>query len=326
MELFDVLRELQGRGTAIIVITHKLDEVLAVADRVTVLRRGKKVATLPIGGRDRAGPGRADGRPRGAAARSTRSRARPATPVLAGRGPARASTTATWRPSAGSRCPCARARSSASPASTATARRSSSRRSPACARACGGRDPRSRAATSRGASPREATEAGVGAHPRGPPPARPGARLLAGRERRAARLRAAADRAPAAGSRRGAMLRARAPLHRAVRRARRRPHDARPLALGRQPAEARAGARDPVRPAAAPRLAAHARPRRRRHRVRAPPPGRAARRRPRPSCSSRSSWTRSWASPTASSCIYEGRIVLERAAERPPTSRSSASP
>jgi simple sugar transport system ATP-binding protein len=47
-ELFAVMRELTARGTAIIVITHKLDEVLAVADRVTVLRRGKKVATLPI--------------------------------------------------------------------------------------------------------------------------------------------------------------------------------------------------------------------------------------------------------------------------------------
>ena len=53
-ELFGVLRELQGRGTAIIVITHKLDEVLEIADRVTVLRRGKKVATMPDRGRHRA--------------------------------------------------------------------------------------------------------------------------------------------------------------------------------------------------------------------------------------------------------------------------------
>ena len=45
-ELFAVLRELEAGGTSIILITHKLDEVLEVADRVTVLRRGKKVATI----------------------------------------------------------------------------------------------------------------------------------------------------------------------------------------------------------------------------------------------------------------------------------------
>ncbi len=47
-DLFTVMRELKAGGTAIIVITHKLDEVLAVADRVSVLRRGRKVATVPI--------------------------------------------------------------------------------------------------------------------------------------------------------------------------------------------------------------------------------------------------------------------------------------
>jgi simple sugar transport system ATP-binding protein len=45
-ELFAVLRALVARGTSIILITHKLHEVLDVADRITVLRRGKKVATL----------------------------------------------------------------------------------------------------------------------------------------------------------------------------------------------------------------------------------------------------------------------------------------
>ena len=33
-------------GTSIIMITHKLHEVLEVADRISVLRRGKKVATI----------------------------------------------------------------------------------------------------------------------------------------------------------------------------------------------------------------------------------------------------------------------------------------
>jgi simple sugar transport system ATP-binding protein len=45
-ELFAVLRALVERGTSIILITHKLHEVLAVADRISVLRRGKKVATI----------------------------------------------------------------------------------------------------------------------------------------------------------------------------------------------------------------------------------------------------------------------------------------
>jgi ABC-type uncharacterized transport system ATPase subunit len=50
LELFGVLRELRARGTAIILITHKLDEVLEIADRVSVLRRGVKVATIPAAG------------------------------------------------------------------------------------------------------------------------------------------------------------------------------------------------------------------------------------------------------------------------------------
>jgi ABC-type uncharacterized transport system ATPase subunit len=45
-ELFAVLRALVGRGTSIILITHKLHEVLEVADRISVLRRGRKVATI----------------------------------------------------------------------------------------------------------------------------------------------------------------------------------------------------------------------------------------------------------------------------------------
>jgi len=45
-ELFAVLRTLVAEGTSIILITHKLHEVLEVADRITVLRRGKKGATI----------------------------------------------------------------------------------------------------------------------------------------------------------------------------------------------------------------------------------------------------------------------------------------
>ena len=46
-ELFRVLRALCEAGTSIVFITHKLNEVLEIADRVTVLRRGKRVDTVP---------------------------------------------------------------------------------------------------------------------------------------------------------------------------------------------------------------------------------------------------------------------------------------
>ncbi|MGC4045421.1 MAG: hypothetical protein QM758_16645 [Armatimonas sp.] len=43
-ELFGVIRRLADEGRGVVFISHKLDEVLALADRVTVLRRGKVVA------------------------------------------------------------------------------------------------------------------------------------------------------------------------------------------------------------------------------------------------------------------------------------------
>lgn len=47
-ELFDIMRSLAKQGKSIIFITHKLREVLDVADRITVIRRGKVVgATTP---------------------------------------------------------------------------------------------------------------------------------------------------------------------------------------------------------------------------------------------------------------------------------------
>ena len=44
--LFDNLRELKTEGLTVIFISHKLDEVLSVADAITVIRRGQTVATL----------------------------------------------------------------------------------------------------------------------------------------------------------------------------------------------------------------------------------------------------------------------------------------
>jgi simple sugar transport system ATP-binding protein len=46
LELFDILRTLTREGMSVIFITHKLNEVLDIADRVTVLRRGKLIETL----------------------------------------------------------------------------------------------------------------------------------------------------------------------------------------------------------------------------------------------------------------------------------------
>jgi len=45
-ELFDNLRELKAEGISVIFISHKLDEVLAVADEITVIRRGTTVGTV----------------------------------------------------------------------------------------------------------------------------------------------------------------------------------------------------------------------------------------------------------------------------------------
>jgi general nucleoside transport system ATP-binding protein len=49
-ELFQVLRALRDDGVAIVFISHKLGEVLEIADRVTVLRRGVKIDTVPTAG------------------------------------------------------------------------------------------------------------------------------------------------------------------------------------------------------------------------------------------------------------------------------------
>ncbi len=44
--LFDILRSMKEQGCAIIIITHKLGEVMEISDRVTVLRKGESIATV----------------------------------------------------------------------------------------------------------------------------------------------------------------------------------------------------------------------------------------------------------------------------------------
>lgn len=47
-ELMQIMRNLAKEGKSIIFITHKLDEIKAVADRCTVLRRGKRIGTVDV--------------------------------------------------------------------------------------------------------------------------------------------------------------------------------------------------------------------------------------------------------------------------------------
>jgi simple sugar transport system ATP-binding protein len=47
-DLLQVIRRFTSRGGSVVLITHKLDEALAAADRVTVLRRGQVVLTGPV--------------------------------------------------------------------------------------------------------------------------------------------------------------------------------------------------------------------------------------------------------------------------------------
>jgi simple sugar transport system ATP-binding protein len=54
-ELFAILDNLKQEGMSIVFISHKLNEVLEIADRITVLRRGKKIDTVRRAGATEAG-------------------------------------------------------------------------------------------------------------------------------------------------------------------------------------------------------------------------------------------------------------------------------
>ena len=77
-EIFEVLRRLAAEGHSIVFISHKLYEVLEIADRITVIRRGRVVGAADPDRDQRGGPRRADGRARGLARSSiAASRTRP---------------------------------------------------------------------------------------------------------------------------------------------------------------------------------------------------------------------------------------------------------
>jgi general nucleoside transport system ATP-binding protein len=54
-ELFEIINELKAQEKSIVFISHKLNEVLEIADRISVLRRGKLVETVPREGATEAG-------------------------------------------------------------------------------------------------------------------------------------------------------------------------------------------------------------------------------------------------------------------------------
>jgi simple sugar transport system ATP-binding protein len=48
-EVLNLIRELKRQNLAVILISHRMPDVFAVADRIAVLRRGRKVADKPTG-------------------------------------------------------------------------------------------------------------------------------------------------------------------------------------------------------------------------------------------------------------------------------------
>ena len=45
-KLFRIMRNMRDQGCAIVIITHKLNEVMEISDRITVLRKGRSIATV----------------------------------------------------------------------------------------------------------------------------------------------------------------------------------------------------------------------------------------------------------------------------------------
>jgi ABC-type uncharacterized transport system ATPase subunit len=54
-ELFEIIESLKAQGKSIVFISHKLNEVLEISERITVLRRGKRVETIDREGATEAG-------------------------------------------------------------------------------------------------------------------------------------------------------------------------------------------------------------------------------------------------------------------------------
>ena len=132
--LFVTLRSMAAEGRTVIFISHKLHEVMAVADRVTVLRGGRSIGTVDTAGAtSQSLAALMVGRDVDVTRRPERASAIGEV-ILEVEGLSAARRPRRGGPARRSRCRCARARCSASPASRATGSASSPRRSPACGR------------------------------------------------------------------------------------------------------------------------------------------------------------------------------------------------
>ncbi|MCL4178988.1 MAG: sugar ABC transporter ATP-binding protein, partial [Verrucomicrobia bacterium] len=47
-KLFGLIRAVRERGVGIVYISHRMEEIMEVGDRVTVLRDGRRVASSPV--------------------------------------------------------------------------------------------------------------------------------------------------------------------------------------------------------------------------------------------------------------------------------------
>jgi simple sugar transport system ATP-binding protein len=48
VEVLDLIRRVRDQGIAVVLISHRMPDIFAVADRIAVLRRGRKVADKPV--------------------------------------------------------------------------------------------------------------------------------------------------------------------------------------------------------------------------------------------------------------------------------------
>ena len=63
-ELMEIMRGFKAEGKSILFITHKLNEIMAVSDRCSVLRKGKYIGTVDIKVHHQGRVVQDDGRPR----------------------------------------------------------------------------------------------------------------------------------------------------------------------------------------------------------------------------------------------------------------------
>ncbi len=62
--MFEIVRQLKSRGVTVIYISHRLEEIFRISDRVSVLRDGRYIATRTYRGDEPQGTHQPDGRPR----------------------------------------------------------------------------------------------------------------------------------------------------------------------------------------------------------------------------------------------------------------------